>query len=594
MLQKNPHFKTAPKQDSVALPDGKSPVALGSGTVASILGLGGAAVVYEIDCPRLSVRRAVKVLKPNLPRAVRERFDEEIRVAAQFHHPNIVTIHTVGEWNGLPYIEMEKIDGLTLDLFVQRHFPLPPEVSMAIGADICRALESMHTCTYEIKGKTHRGIQHRDLKPANILISTSGEVKLTDFGIASPPSVGGHPDRFEGSLQYSAPELFRSSAGDIRSDIYSLGVVLYETVTGLKAFPQTEQKALVRARFSNSYETLNKLHLKIPHGLESLITRCMAEDPEKRPQSARDVREELEALLARTTGEPPQRVLPSYVRGRLRPKSIRAKVLAWSAAALVVLGTGSLVGRLLVDETDEAAGTHPSTRVEFEDSDQEPATRQPPPEPPPVSPKEPAGSPEKPEAGPAPPAPVAAPPPPPEPTLVDSLRMRYGTTDIAAIFEREVLAGKFQSAAKLVDSLPVMFATSNKGILYRMRTFQALNNTDSLAALFENMSADDGQFLYEKARHFYGRGRYRRALHVVEQVPTVPTLMETSSHIRREAKVLKARILTNIYHTDKQEDSRKQALDAWFEVKFSLRSNRDDPDFAYANEQIRLLSDEGT
>ena len=593
----NVNSVAAHKPGHVVLPDGKSKEPLGSGTVASILGSGGAAVVYEIDCPRLSVRRAVKVLKPNLPQGVVERFDEEIRVAAQFHHPNIVTIHSVGEWNGLPYIEMEKIDGLTLDQFVQSHFPLPPEVTMAIGADICRALESMHACTYKIGGTTHHGIQHRDLKPANILISKAGEVKLTDFGIASPPSVGGHPDRFEGSLQYTAPELFRSSAGNIRSDIYSLGVVLYETVTGLKAFPQTEQKALVRARFSNSYENLAGLHLKIPHALESLITRCMAEDPGRRPRSARKVREELEELLDKTTGEPPHLVLPSFIQGKLRPKSIRTKVMVWAALALAVLGIGSLVAHLSANKTAESSDPRPAAPIKQAaadtDTDKKTAPRSPR-ETPPASPEAANPAPDKPKAKPEPSTPVASPQPPAVPGPLESLQMRYGTTDISTIFEREVLAGNLESASKLIDSLPAAFAGSGKGTLYLMRTYQALGDHDAIAELFENRSINDGEYLYEKARYFFGHGQLRRALHVVKEIPTAPALLASAPQVRREAKALKARILTGIYLDDKQEHSRKQALDAWFEVKFSLRAHRDDPDFSYANKQIRLLSDPGT
>ena len=136
--------------------------------------------------------RAVKLLHPNYTAESKQRFETEVKITAKLNHPNIVEIHSVGDWNNLPYIEMEKIDGQTIEKLVVDRGGLPVEVCTSIGIMVCRALCYAHSHVYTLYGKEYRGIIHRDLKPNNIMVTKAGTVKLMDFGIAKPVEASLH------------------------------------------------------------------------------------------------------------------------------------------------------------------------------------------------------------------------------------------------------------------------------------------------------------------------------------------------------------------------------------------------------------------
>jgi serine/threonine protein kinase len=165
MLQKEP-LRQANKQvletsslkrvrNRVILPDGTQNEPLGSGIITGVLGVGGMANVYEIWNSKLELNRAVKLLHPNCTEETIQRFDTEIKITAKLHHPNIIEIHAVGCWNDLPYIEMERIDGKTIEALISERGAFPPEVCTAIGVMIGRALRYAHNQEYVIYGKTY-------------------------------------------------------------------------------------------------------------------------------------------------------------------------------------------------------------------------------------------------------------------------------------------------------------------------------------------------------------------------------------------------------------------------------------------------------
>ena len=189
------------------LPDGKEPIALASGTIAGILGTGGMARVYKIWNEKLEVFRAVKILLPTQQKDLKNRFETEVKITAKLHHPNIVEIYSVGEWNGLPYIEMELVEGDSLEAIIGRYGKLPFSVCSATAIFVARALVYAHGQEFLLYGKNYHGVIHRDLKPANIMISKSGEVKLMDFGIARPTEASLHTveGNIVGTMQYLSP-----------------------------------------------------------------------------------------------------------------------------------------------------------------------------------------------------------------------------------------------------------------------------------------------------------------------------------------------------------------------------------------------------
>jgi CHASE2 domain-containing sensor protein/tRNA A-37 threonylcarbamoyl transferase component Bud32 len=293
--QENDFLHTLPQVDSAQWVAQQADLC--GGRVVRIIGSGGMADVYLVWNPRLEVYRAVKVLKPDQASLFKSRFETEIRILSKMLHPHIVRFYGVGEWRGLPYIEMEYVPGTSLDDVYTKCAVLTPSETMAIGMVICRALQYAHTQATTLYGKTYKGIIHRDLKPANIMLSKSGRVKLTDFGIARPEEVGLHTmdlGKVVGTLPYLAPEQLDGSDMTSAVDLYALGATLYEFVSGERAFPQTEINALVAAKASGRVKALPG---HVPQDLVRIIAKAMALQPGERYASAQAMERDLEKAL---------------------------------------------------------------------------------------------------------------------------------------------------------------------------------------------------------------------------------------------------------------------------------------------------------
>ncbi len=273
---------------------------VGNAKIVGALGSGGMADVYLVWNPRMEVYRAVKVLKPNQPKDFVQRFETEIRIFAKLDHPNIVHCYTVGEWHSLPYFEMEYVNGAPLDEILHQCGPLSAEQTAIIGSLICRALDYAHNVKLTIYGKTYSGVVHRDLKPANILLGRSGRIKLTDFGIARPASVSLHTTdtgNIVGTLPYISPEQLDGQDLDAQSDIYALGVTMYEMLLAKKAFPQKEAASLIRAKSLGKTDAVLTASDHIPKRLADIIHTAMAVDRQKRYRDSHSLLHELDAFL---------------------------------------------------------------------------------------------------------------------------------------------------------------------------------------------------------------------------------------------------------------------------------------------------------
>jgi len=252
------------------------------------IGGGGMAVVYKARCNLLNRIVAIKVLRPefsNDEEFVR-RFRREAQAAASLSHPNIVGIYDVGEEDHLHYIVMEYVEGKTLKELIREKAPMNLLEVIEIGKQICDALECAH----------RNKIIHRDIKSHNIIINSEGRVKVTDFGIAraaTGATITNTGNNIFGSVHYFSPEQAKGETVDERSDIYSLGVILYEAFTGKLPFEGQTPVAVALKQIQERPRNISEIIPGFPPALELIIQKCLSKDPENRFQSAAQLKEEL-------------------------------------------------------------------------------------------------------------------------------------------------------------------------------------------------------------------------------------------------------------------------------------------------------------
>jgi len=315
----NPYTRSGASEkyasSSDELPTGNEPIPLGSGTVAGILGSGGMAKVYKIWNEKLEVFRAVKILLPTRQADLKSRFETEAKITAKLHHPNIVEIYSVGEWRGLPYLEMEYIDGCSLEALIAQMGKLPDAVCSAIAILVARALEYAHNQEFLIYGKTYHGVIHRDLTPANIMIPMVGDVRLMDFGIARPTEASLHTveGNIVGTMQYLSPEQMDGVDIDARTDIYSFGAILYEMLTGTKTFPQDTITNLMKKKILNEYRRFSDFDFAVSHHLARISQKCLQINKNDRYPDMAALLKDLTSAHQTLASQPPTEILRTFV-----------------------------------------------------------------------------------------------------------------------------------------------------------------------------------------------------------------------------------------------------------------------------------------
>lgn len=275
---------TAPEEPNVDELAARLQDALGDGyKVERPLGAGGFAVVYLVR--ELSLKRslAIKVLSPDLitSKTVLERFRREAETVAQLSHPNIVPLHFIGQKDDLLYLAMACIDGGSVADRLEKEGPLPIADASRIISEVASALAHAHK----------RGVIHRDIKPQNVLIdSDSGRALVTDFGIArTTDSSLTATGMFVGTPTYLAPEQVTGEPSDHRADIYALGVMAYEILSGKPPFDGPTPTAILMKRLAGPPAPVDSIRKDTPHELERIVEACLASDPEQRFQSAGDI-----------------------------------------------------------------------------------------------------------------------------------------------------------------------------------------------------------------------------------------------------------------------------------------------------------------
>ncbi len=258
--------------------------------VVERIGTGGMANVYKARCNVLHRFVAVKVLKEEYRKEEDfiKRFRTESRAVALLSHPNIVAVYDVGVDLELPYMVMELIEGITLKEYIGQKKRLDPREAVFFAMQIVKALEHAHS----------RKIVHRDIKPQNIMILRDGTIKVADFGIArfTLSNTQTITETAIGSVHYLSPEQAKGSISDEKSDIYSLGVVLYEMVTGQVPFDAENPVMVAIMHLQQVPRRPHELAPGLPDGLESIILRAMCRDPLMRYQSAGDMHADLDAF----------------------------------------------------------------------------------------------------------------------------------------------------------------------------------------------------------------------------------------------------------------------------------------------------------
>jgi len=310
--------------------------------IIGLLGKGGMGEVYRADDLRLGQPVALKFLPDGLlDEPVRlAQFHNEVRTARQVSHPNVCRVYDIGEVDGVPYISMEYVDGENLAISLRRIGRFPEDKAADIARQLCAGLAAAH----------QRGVIHRDLKPANVMLDGSGRVRIMDFGLAAAGRV---EDVRAGTPAYMAPEQLLGREVTQRSDIFALGLVVYELFTGRRAFAANSIGDLVNQHESRSFAPPSEVVTAIDTAIDHVIQRCLDPDPDRRPVSALAVAaalpggDPLAAMLA--AGETPS---PELVAAAGEGAGL-SRVAAWTMLAAITAGLIAVVALALRDSPFE-------------------------------------------------------------------------------------------------------------------------------------------------------------------------------------------------------------------------------------------------
>jgi hypothetical protein len=326
---------------------------LGRFEILDSLGVGGMGEVYRAKDTRLGREVAVKILRASADADPERlaRFEQEAKAAGLLNHPNVLVLYEIGTHEGAPYLVTELLEGCTLSELIDEG-PVPERKAVEYARQVARGLAAAH----------EKGIVHRDLKSANLFLTGEGRVKILDFGLAklleapdaeitrtlvagaTPPETT--PGMVLGTVGYMSPEQVRGETADQRSDIFSLGVVIYQMLTGRRPFEAETAAETMTAVLKHDPPELTQLNPDLPAGLDRVVRHCLEKNPDERYQSARDLAFELEGRSWRSGSMPAVAGVPA-----LRPRKLGAAVIAAALFALVT-AAAFFVGRGLGPRTD--------------------------------------------------------------------------------------------------------------------------------------------------------------------------------------------------------------------------------------------------
>jgi eukaryotic-like serine/threonine-protein kinase len=329
-------------------------VAVGHYRILEEIGFGGMGVVYKAEDTRLGRLVALKFLPEHMAAdsVALERFRREARSASSLNHPNICTIYDIDVYEGREFIVMEYLDGQTLAMYIAGRRAVGTELVAKLGMPIAEALGAAHS----------KGVIHRDIKPANIFVTQSGLLKVLDFGVAklvaeanqSDATTSTKTNTMMGTLPYMSPEQLRGEKVDTRSDIYALGVVLYEIATGQRLYRSSPHAQLVDEILNRPASLPSSINGKLSAKADDIILKCLAKDPEDRYQTAKEIAVDLRHLSTQATSGAISAGTSSVRTGR--------KAWPWLLAAAAF--TATLLVLLLVRLSGSRGPTTPLEMVQ--------------------------------------------------------------------------------------------------------------------------------------------------------------------------------------------------------------------------------------
>ncbi len=614
------------------LPSGNEPIALGSGTIVGLLGSGGMARVYKIWNEKLEVFRAVKILIPNQQGDLRNRFETEAKITAKLHHTNIVEVYNVGDWQGLPYLEMELIDGNSLEAIIGKTGKLPPSVCSAISIFVIRALAYAHGQEFLIYGKTYQGIIHRDLKPANIMISSTGDLKLMDFGIARPTEASLHTvdGNIVGTMQYLSPEQMDGVDVDSRADIYAFGAILYEMLTGTKTFPQETITNLMKQKIMNEYRKFDDFNFNIPSGLAKVSHKCLQIAKENRFGSANLLLKELETVHRSLSSDTPEAVLKAFIADPLsikhasRKKSpIRISMKIWIPAAGAVIVSALVVIFLLTGpKSAQQAQTPAAAAPPAAATPAQPPVQTQPAEPEPLrqlgeqpvsantqkkqpgetrfqknaqSLKQSAAQEKKQKPPPAAAIPASevksgkkqpAPPAVEEQSPLVRLEKTYESSDYFVIGKMATQKSAYSDAILALTNIPPDHPNHEKALLLLLNAYIETGRINDAQTIVLNAKINDAEYYFLSGKVSMKQGRNKDALDLFQTALTKPCALRNIGEVRMDALYYTALAYRDIYANDQTPDNRGLTLQAWLVVKNAYRNNPNHPRFKKAVEEM--------
>lgn len=314
--------------------------------LVEFVGKGGMALVYRAIDRRTGHSVAVKILRPeyNQDAEFSSRFEREATTASKMSHHNIVNLLDVGQDGDIRYLIMEYVNGQTLKDVIRQKGALPPMVAAQIGIRILSALQHAH----------NNGIIHRDIKPQNILMDAEGHIKVSDFGIARVAGANtiSTDDSVMGSVHYFSPEQAKNESVTFSSDLYSVGVCLYEMMTGQPPFDGETPVAVALQHINNKPRPMSELNPDVPPAIERVVQKAMEKRPEMRYQNALEMAQDLQRAMQEPAGErtdmEPQTSKPAASLSQTgRQKPVRSKKRLRMMIAMAAVGTAILAGLVL-------------------------------------------------------------------------------------------------------------------------------------------------------------------------------------------------------------------------------------------------------
>ena len=518
---------------------------IGHSRVMELIAAGGMANVYKVWHEQLEVIRAVKILKPGFSEESRGRLETEAKISANLRHTNIVEIYGMGYWHDIPYIEMEYIDGPSLKELLEKSIRFPIPFSLSVVHCVCTALQFAYNQDMTLYGKVYDRLIHRDIKPANILLTSKGMVKMADFGIARPSEVSIHTvgSKVMGTFAYLSPEQLNGEKLDQRSDVYSVGTVLYEMLTGAKTFPQKLLAELVQRKSRGQFIPVGSMGVHLPRQLCSAVEKALAFDRTKRFCDAGEFDIELMAILRRLTTKTPEEIIRTYLknpyapglrrrpavnlRSMLRPAVI---LLLVTIVALAAIRTAPVFSRIFTQWKTFLLS-------------------------PPVAPAPATTA-----------APVAEPVPPRQQDIpsVQPTAPKRASADPMATALKDFDGGRYPEAIAALESIAPDRLSSQQRKLRVIRLLQAYLYSGAVEEadnLVMNEPVDDGLFYLLKSQAAMKKNLSSVALEAADAALSTPTYFDKA--IRKKALFQRASVLHSRYFLKPNQKNLRITRDGW-------------------------------